>query len=360
MNDKKFEIAVNKYSDKILIMDAGGIGDLVMATPVLKALREKFAKSHITLLVVPRSAEVIKDFPYFDEIIKLNLNDTFASLRLFWKLRKRKFDMMIDLHAIETWMASLKRIILYSIITPKVKVGRNTDHRGFFLDIQVPENFLGTVHEVERKMSIPEILGAKIGIPNLTFNLSESEKNSVNAFLDKNGIQDEQFIVGINPGGFLPTRQWNKEKFIEIGRKLVQRYQARLIITGGNREKILVSKIAESLKDSSPITVTEFSLGELAVLFKRINLLITNDTGPMHIAAAVNIPIVSIFGPENYHRYRPYTRAFNHVVAIPSIPCRPCRKFECKSHECMKNISVEMVWDAITEVITKTNENKKT
>ena len=353
--------------NRILIMDAGGIGDLVMATPLLRALRERFKKSHITLLVVPRAAEAVKKLPYFDELIEFDIGNRLESLRLLWRLRRRRFDMMIDLQAIESWPAALRRMLLYLIVNPRIKVGRNTDHRGFFLDIKVPEDFLGTVHEVERKLSIANALGAEVAVPNcfnrtnveLKFKLSESDRASVEAFLDEHGIEDGQFMVGLNPGSFLPTRRWDKNRFIEIGRRVASKYEAQLIITGGNREKTLIREIAESLQDTVPIEATEFTLGELAALLRRINLFITNDTGPMHIAAAVGTPIIAIFGPENYHRYRPYSKSFNRVVAISPISCRPCRKFDCKSHECMKAVSIGMVWEAVESAISYAKQQRR-
>lgn len=228
-------------------MDAGGIGDLVMATPVLKALRERFRKSHISLLVVSRSAEIVRKLPYFDELIEFDIDNRLESLRLFWSLRHKKFDMMIDLHAIESWMASLRRMFLYFIINPKIKVGRNTDHRGFFLDIKSPENLLGTVHEVERKLSIAKALGAEIADRNLTFNVSESDRNSVSAFLNEHGIGERQFVVGLNPCSDIKTKCWGKNRFVEIGKRLANKYQARILITGGPNDRALIEKIIRSL-----------------------------------------------------------------------------------------------------------------
>jgi ADP-heptose:LPS heptosyltransferase len=344
-------------------MEAGGIGDMIMSTPALKAIRKKFSNSEITLLTVPRSAQALNNKRYADKILHFEqesfskgpsrptYNQVFSNLRLLWSLRRERFDTMIDLEAIETWKSSLLRYIFYICVGAENRVGRNSDGKGFFLDVKVHDDLFGTVHEVDRKMLIASTLGAEADDTKQEFYISTEDREFVNDWLLDSGIDDNGTIVAMQPGAFVPSREWKSKGFVEIGRRLFQKYKARIIITGGNNDNVAY-EINDELNDVEPILATGFPLGRLGALLERVHLFISNDTGPFHIADALNIPFVVIFGPENFHRYGPYnTKSKSRTVTGMKISCSPCLKYECRTHECMESITSEMVWEEVESLM---------
>lgn len=311
---------------KILIMEAGGIGDMVMSTPVLKALRKKFAHSDITLLTVPRTAEALNIKHYADRILyfkqeafskgpsKSIYKQIFSNIKLLLALRNEKFDMMIDLEAIETWKASLLRYIFYKSVGAKKKVGRDSNGKGFFLDTKVHDDLFGKVHEVDRKLLIAGALGAETKNTKQEFSISREDREFINNWLMDSGIDDNRTIVAIQPGSFVPSRQWKSKGFVEIGRRLYQKYKAQVIITGGTNDNVAY-EINDELKDIKPVPAIGLPLCRIGALLERVHLFISNDTGPFHIADVINTPYVVLFGPENPYRYGPYdTRSKSRIV----------------------------------------------
>ena len=349
--------------EKILIMEAGGIGDMIMSTPALKALRERFSSSNITLLTVPRTAQALNIKHYADRVLYFNqeafskgpsksiYKQMFSNLKLLWTLRKERFDMMIDLEAIETWKSSLLRYIFYICVGAKNRVGRNSDGKGFFLDVKAEDDLFGAVHEVDRKLLIARALGAKTNDTKQEFYISPEDRAFINNWLLDSGIVDSRAIVAIQPGAFVPTRQWKSEGFIEVAKKLYQKYKAHIILTGGSNDKV-VYEIKDGLNDVEPTLAIGFPLGRLGALLERVQLFISNDTGPFHIADALNRPYVVIFGPENFHRYGPYNvRSKSRIVTGMKVSCSPCLKYECRTHECMESITPDMVWEGIESLM---------
>jgi len=355
---------------KILIMEAGGIGDMVMSTPALRALREKFSFSEIVLLTVPRSAQAINTRQYADRVLYFKqeafskgpsnsiYKQIFSNLKLLLALRREKFDMMIDLQAIETWKASLRRFIFYKSVGAKISVGRNSDGKGFFLDVKVDDDLFGKTHEVDRKLLITEALGAETKNRKQEFHVSKEDKEFINSWLIDAGVEEKRTVVALQPGAFVPSRQWNSERFVEIGRRLSQQYNARIIITGGNNDNIAY-EISDELIDIKPVLAVGLSLSRLGALLERVHLFISNDTGPFHIADAINTPYVVLFGPENPYRYGPYdTRSGSRIVTGMELTCSPCLKHTCRTHECMESITTDMAWNGVESLLKEMKREK--
>jgi len=336
---------------------------MVMSTPALRALRERFSDSEIVLLTVPRTVQAInikyyanRGLCFKQEAFSKGPSQPFytqilSNSKLLWALRKERFDMMIDLEAIESWKSSLLRYIFYICIGAKSKVGRNSDGKGFFLDVKVDDDLFGKVHEVDRKLLIAKVLGAETKNTKQKFYVSKEDKKFINNWLMDSGIDDNRTIVAIQPGAFVPSREWKGKGFVEIGRRLFQKYKARIIITGGSNDNVAY-EINEELKDIKPILAVGLSLGRLGALLERVRLFISNDTGAFHIADALNIPFVVIFGPENFYRYGPYnSRSNSRLVTGMKVSCSPCLKHTCRTHECMESITTDMVWDGVESLM---------
>lgn len=185
---------------KILIMEAGGIGDMIMSTPTLRAIRKRFQHSEILLLTVPRTAQSLKVSRYADKVLCFEqeafskgpsgflYHKLFSKIKLIWSLRKENCDMIIDLEAIETWRSSLLRYLFFLGIGAKKRVGRNSNGKGFFLNLKVYDDLFGRVHEVDRKLLIARALGAKAENRRQEFPVSSEDREFVNNWLLDSGV----------------------------------------------------------------------------------------------------------------------------------------------------------------------------
>lgn len=364
IHSNKFEFL--KIMNEILVVLIAGIGDLVMATPALIALRNRFKDKRISILTIPRSAEIIQGAPYIDEIFTLNIDFTdFKSIfdmitqRQTWRLikilRKKKFDILINLQALDTFIGTLEMMLLFWLIGGKYKVGRDTHSRGFFYDLKIEEKREKNKHEVDMNLEVVKLLGAEINNTKLeVYTSDEDEKVVFNLFTQYN-INIDTLLVGLNPGAFRPSRRWVTERWAQVADKIVEEYKAKIIITGSGSEKEMVQELANLMKFSPIIVAGKLSIKQLAVLVKRLNLFITNDTGPMHIAVAMRIPLVALFGPGDVYRIGPYGQDCKRQLVIrKEIDCiRPCYKFSCNDMRCMNEISVGDVMNAVRDLLGK-------
>lgn len=348
---------------KILIVQLAGIGDLIMATPTLKAIRDKFSKSHISLLTTSRAKEVVVSSPYIDEIFTLDKYLHFLSffrpksiiemVRLIKTLREKHFDMAINLFRLIRKRGIIRMVLLFYLIGAEYRMGRDTDGRGFFFNIKVPEKEGGPRHEVERILDVARTLGAEIKDKRLEICVSNEDRKYALGFLRQNQILDTNLIIGLNPGAFIPSHLWGKENFAKLGDELVKRYQAKIVISGGPDEIELASEIASMMKIKPVIAAGKMTLKQDAALMERYNLFITNGTGGMHMAVATNTTLIALLGPD-FVKYFPYGNRDRCVVIKKDIKCSPCYKLKCKKHLCMKLITVEDILQAAEVLLERT------
>lgn len=342
---------------RILIVQVAGIGDLVMATPTLRALRNRFSKSKISLLTAPRAKDIVVGSPYIDEIYTLASHKYFRpgtflkpgslrdTLRLIRKLRQKHFDLMINLYNLASIRGTLRMAFLFSTIGAKYRAGRDTDRRGFFYNLKVPERSLSPKHEVERMLDIARALGAKIRNKDLEIPLFAEDRNYVTEFFSQYQIRKDDLVIGINPGAFRPSREWDKKKFALVADELSKKYQARIIITGGKRDVKLANDISNLMITKPIIVAGKTTLKQLAVLIQKCKLFITNDSGPMHIAVTVKTPLIALCGPGPL-KYAPYGDGNRYIVIKKEVDCSPCYKMRCRSHKCMELIAAGEVLQA--------------
>lgn len=347
---------------KVLIFEGGGIGDVIMATPTLKGIKHFFSEAKIDIAVSSRTVDILFDRRGWNKVILLdrgikskNLTmSILRNLRLLFEFRRHKYDLVIDLQAVESYKSAILRYLFYKIIGSKLIAGRNTDGRGFYLTYKAAEALKGNTHEVERKLSIIKAMGGNYHNKDITISIEIKRLNYVNALLKESNLTENNIIFGINPCAFRPSRQWKHDKFIELARILSRNFKASIVIIGSNIDTELVKKILQDFKDIKAIGFTDLSLLDLAALISKFTVFITNDTGPMHIAAAVGTPTVAIFGPENYFRYGPYMdNKMKKIVAVHNVYCRPCVKFTCRNHLCMDQITVNHVLKSVESLMRK-------
>jgi ADP-heptose:LPS heptosyltransferase len=347
----------------ILILQLGGIGDLALSVPALKAIRQRFNKSCISLLVISRSSELIRESAYIDrlfvfDIYYTNILSLFKGkalvgvLKTIRQLRRSGFDMAVNLENIASFKGALKMALLFWLIGPKYKVGRDTDGRGFFFDLKIKENSRQARHEVEFNLDVARALGASVSQINLELPIGSEEKDSIREFLCKNNFSQDELIFGLNPYAFNPLHRWPRQRWADLADRLIEEYHCRIIFIGQDGDGENIRNITRDMKNAS-LAVTQFNLRELTALIARFNLFITNETGPMHIAAAVQTPMVVLFGPTDINKFSPYCRPDKCQILRKELSCRDkCDDRHCRQNNmCLDLISVEDVLEAVRRIL---------
>jgi len=340
----------------ILVINMLHIGDLLLATPVLTTLRANYPQAHIALLADAKIDGLVKYNKNIDELISVDKkgyhNKLSNYLKLILAIRRRKFDLVINLHANERASALAafsagKRIIGYS--SPGFGI--------FFDDLLNNKNF---DHKLKNDPEIPhqakehlELLETVLGIPPVDHGLEmwqdqATEEKAAARWFSAFGQQPFK-VVGFNTGASWPTKRWTPAGFAAVGDKLLEEGYG-LAFFGGTMDIDNVNQILGLMKHGQHSRIAVFTgkldLLELGALIKKCAVFLTNDSGPMHVAVAQKAAVVAIFGSSNEVGFGPYAKAAV-VLTAPGVACRPCGQHNCDHHSCMKNIKPETVSDAV-------------
>lgn len=337
---------------RILIFNVNWLGDVLFSTAVIRNLRRNFPGSFISCIIPSRCYPVLKGNPYLDEIIIFDEKDRHKSiwekLKFIGFLKRKKFDTVFLLHR------SFSRALICYLAGISQRVGYYTPKRGFLLTQKIPAARYDTMHRIDYYLGVIEKAGMKIEDRYTDFFISNDDVAYVDKFLDKPGIARGGFLIGINPGGNWHLKRWPKEYWALLADKLIRQLGAQVIITGGPLDMKLARQIQGFMREKPVITCDTFNLKQSAALFKKLDLFITADTGPLHIANAVGTKkIIALFGPTSPEITGPCP--LNKVIILrKKVGCKvPCYEVSCKDNHCMKAIKPE---DVIEEIIKLRND----
>ncbi len=329
---------------RILIVEVNWLGDVLFSTPLIKAIRKKYKHAHIACLVDPRCASILENNISVNEIIiydeKGRHKSIFSKMRLIMELRKKKFDLAILLHRSFT-----KALIVY-LAGAGERVGYPAKARKALLttSVEPPEEEL---HKVEYFLRLAKALGCDISDKNYEFSVSEEARRSINAKLIGLGIKPEDIIVVLNPGGNWPPKRWPEEYFAKLGNMLTEKYPVKLVISGASKDKERAERISARANGKAVILAGETTIKELGALMERADFVISGDSGPMHMAIALNKKTIAIFGPTSPGITGPYGKGNYAVVEPPKKECEvPCYDLDCLDYRCMRSICPEVVLKA--------------
>jgi len=318
---------------KLLIVNLGGIGDILLSTPALRAIRKKYANASISFAAVPRAYELIRDMPFIDNIFLLDIESgvmgVFGNLKTLSALRRMKFDLAVNMRTLVSKRSALKIRFLFAMINPKVSAGRNTDGRGKFFDISVEETSLGEKYELDYDIDMAKALGAEAHDRNIKIEVPDEDVVKIRKLLEYSGISAGDVVVGINMGG-KPSHRWPISNFIKTIEGIDGRIKCKFVMTGSGQDAGLIHKL--KIKPGIKIVsmAGELSIKELCAFLKICRLYISNDTGPMHMAAALKTPLVAIFGPGYMRRYDPRAISDKAITLYGKAPCSPCDRIFCE------------------------------
>ncbi|MBI3990289.1 MAG: lipopolysaccharide heptosyltransferase II [candidate division NC10 bacterium] len=340
---------------RILLIKPSSIGDVVHTLPTLAALRKRFPDRYITWVVEREAAGIVQGHPDVDQILvsgrkgwqralkdPRNATKAVQELLAFVReLRAGSYDLAIDLQGL------FKSAILTLLSGARYRVGfapvREMAHRALTHSVPYPH----ALHAVERYLSLARCLGAD-GDPHAFFIATSLEDETrVRRFLSQSGISTDEPKVVLHSSARWGTKLWEEERFGRLGDLLAEKLGARILLTGSEADGPITARIAASMRHRALNLAGKLTLKGLVALLKQTSLLVTVDSGPMHIAAALGTPLVALFGPTDPRWTGPYGP--NCTVLQKTIPCRPCLKRRCQIAEerlCMRSIDVEEVLEA--------------
>ena len=339
----------------ILIVKLSSIGDVIHTLPSLTALRRLYPDAHITWVVEESAADLVKNHPYLDAVLisrrkkwsKDFRNGQFRlpieEIRSFMKtLRQRRYDLVIDFHGL------FKSSIIVFLSRGKRKLGYNSlqELSGLFLNEKITEDL--NKHAVERYLDFPRYLGAKINSAGFILPSDREAETRVKILLEKYNLGNKKFIA-INPIAYWETKLWSNEKFARLADLINDKLQMKVVFTGSEKEPI--EKITSLMTTESINLGGATTLLDLAYLYKKAQLVITTDSGPMHLAAAMETPVIALFGPTDPARTGPY--GTGHTIIRTELSCSPCFLKKCSTKKCMEDISPQQVFVAVKKKLTK-------
>jgi heptosyltransferase II len=345
-----------KSADKALIVLPNWVGDSVLVTPALRAVRNRFPKTKISYLIKPYLSELFGGCPWVDELVywpgSRKGNPKQTALKLLKHLRDEKFDIAILM------ANSFRAALTCSLGKIPRRVGYDRDGRGVLLtDKLLPDRYDGRflpISALKYYLSIAEYLGCRTDDYHLALFTEPKDETEVDHLLVRHQLKPDTPYALINPGAsYGSSKCWSPEYFAKVGDHLAGKYGLRVLVVCSPREVEIARSVAAKMSSPGiPLVDPVVGLGPLKSLVRRCKILITNDTGPRHFAAAFGVPVVTIFGPTD-PRWSETLYVRERQVWI-EVDCGPCMKKTCpeKHHKCMIDLRPERVKQHVDELLS--------
>ena len=335
----------NESFQRIVVRCPNWIGDAVMCEPAIAALRRLYPQAELSLLAKPAVAELFKGHPAASRVLVYEDRGEHAGLTGKWRLaqamRRGRFDLAI------LFQNAFEAALLAFLAGIPRRYGYATDGRRLLLSDSLPRPGKHAVaHQVEYYLAMLRPLGCEERAVPPRLVLSAGEETAMARRLADSGITGSEPLIGLNPGStYGGAKRWLPERFAETADRLAAHYNARVLIVGARGEEPLAQTIAGRIRARTVVLSGKTSVQELMAAVKRCTVFITNDTGPMHIAAAFGVPLVAVFGPTDWRTTAPF--GTGHALVRQPVDCSPCLLRECPiDHRCMTRVTVDEVYQA--------------
>ena len=346
---------------RTLIIKPSSLGDIVQALPVLTSLREAHPKAHIAWLVATVFADLLEGHPRLDRVVTFDrrrygsIGKSFGATADFVAfvegLRREKFTAVIDLQGL------FRSGFLTAATGAPSRVGfaaaRELAPMFYTLAVPMPRK---EMHAVDRYMALARHIG--LMDPQATDHLpiAPEARETVRQRLRAEGLAPDDAMVVVSPHARWPTKQWPPERFAEVVRRLHEQSGTRAVLIGSSAAAPIAREIAATAASARPVDlVNRTTLREMVALVAEARAMVTNDSGPMHVAAAIGTPVVAIFGPTSAERTGPYGPG--HRVLAAAAPCRPCFRRKClyssgpEALACLTGVAAEEVARHLLEIL---------
>ncbi|MEW5910110.1 MAG: glycosyltransferase family 9 protein [Thermodesulfobacteriota bacterium] len=341
---------------KILIVKLSAIGDVIHTLPALNAIRSYYPHSQITWLVEEAASELLIGHPALDRVLISRRKawiygprsgkpaGYFKEIRDFFNaLRDTRYDLILDFQSL------LKSGILISLSRGRRKAGfdkgmEHMEYSHLFLNERIPPVSMEH-HALIRNLMMLDALGVRSEKIEYRISVDPETQFQVDRMLSDRGITPGSPMVAINPGAKWKTKLWHPDRFSKLADALAGRRLGTVVFTGSREDSRLIREIRSDMKEDAVDLSGQTGLKSLAGVYRQSRFLISTDTGPMHLAAALGIPVIALFGPTAPWRTGPFGEG--HRILRSGLPCSPCFKRECDSIRCMDAISTESVMEAV-------------
>jgi lipopolysaccharide heptosyltransferase II len=314
----------------------------------LTALRKKFPAAQVTVMVSPGLESLIQGTPYADNVqvfdrvkYKRRLKDLFE---FAMRLRDERYDLFIDMQpSLRSMVLRLMSNARHILVYRKQKGSRAGERR-----LHAAENFLETLRP----------LGIDSSVESIELPVTADVRAKIDCFLIARNIDDDRPLIALNcsVGAARPARNWFPERFSSLADRLIDELDAQVIFVGGNEDRELVQRVLARMRNKAVSAAGDLSIPESAALLARCKCLVSADTGPLHLATAVQTPVVGLFGSTDPRRTGPIGRG--HQVIMKDLDCVPCEEKQCPlgTRACMADITVDEVFNAVRKVLGKDTE----
>lgn len=342
-----------KYFDpekvkNILIVSSTAIGDTLLSTPAIRAIRERYPDTKIIAHFNKSNMEMFENNPHIDGIIPYygGYEKIFKIVREF---RKHKFDLALILHGNEPQATPMCYLsgARYIFKLP------NTTKYNFLLANKSPVlAWKDFGHCIEQGLKVAELADAHTYNKKMELVIERRDEDAVDLFLKREGISSNNLLIGFQVSASNINTMWFPDRFAELGRKIISEYpDLKIIITGSPSERDYCEDIGRSIGAGVVVSAGKLPLKQIPALIKRFKLLVTGDTGIMHVAIANGTTVVALYAASDSKSTGPYYDMDKHIVLQKWKTCDPCVGKKCKYQECMENISVDEVFQATVEVL---------
>jgi heptosyltransferase-1 len=326
--------------ERILVVKPSSLGDVVHSLPFLNAIKTRFPAASVHWVIAKGLEGIFEGHPMIDKLWVINKDDwkkignlkvTVKELKeLFKNLKKERYDIVFDLQGL------LRSGVITSATGAPVRIGFKEAREGsrFFYTCKVEGG--KNIHAVDRYLKMAQFVGCDIS--DIVFPLPSGLRTS--SFINASCSSGEYAVIV--PGARWKTKKWPVEKF----GKLSSRLPLKTVIVGGRNDKDIADEIVSLSNGRATSLAGKTDLRELIEVMKHASFVVSNDSGPMHIAAALGIPVFAIFGPTDPEKTGPYGKG--HTVIRENVPCVPCFRRTCEDLKCMNSLSVEKVYRVIS------------
>lgn len=338
---------------KILIFNVNWLGDVLFSTPAIKLIRKIYPRAFISCIVPPRCEEILEGNPNLDEIIVFDEKGIhrglWEKLKFVKLLYHKKFNKAFLFHR------SFTRALLLCLARIPERIGYYTKKRFYLLTSAIKSPDMSKIHRADYYLYMVGEYENYTGEMNFRpdFFISQGDNEKVDALLKEEGVKSNDFSVVLNPGGNWAQKRWPKENFSVLSAVLIRDYDAKIILTGAAKDK----KLADEIADLSGMPLINLcgktTLKQLAALMRKVDVAVSNDSGPLHIASSVGAKIIGIFGPTSILLTGPY-KIDNSKTISKDVGCViPCYKQNCSDIRCMKAVTVDDVLEQIKKITGK-------
>jgi len=342
--------------NKILIVRPDMIGDVVLATPFIRAVRENFPRAHLAMLVSESTKDIVLKNPYLDEVIavkRIGFGSFIRDSEVIKSVEKKQFDLALVLY-----YGLACNIFVFLAGIPQ-RIGYGDKGSGFLLTKSFKRNWFEKhpAHMVDMNLNLLKAIDGKINSRELEISVYEDSENKAREFFLSNNLNEDDVVVMIHPGSSRPYQRWPEDKFTQLADRLIDEKKVKIIFLSGPAEGNLIKDITGRMRNPS-VTAAGFPLKDVISLIKRSDVFIGHSTGTTHLADGLGILTVMLIGFSGSFDSAQFWGVLNkeNIMVSKDVDCKRCIPGDCKYYPCMTEITVADVFQAAVKQIGKLNK----